>query len=124
MFSVGSKKILFMANAVSPPVEPAPAAINVMFAIQAGHIGFLGSFCLRRILFKLWQRGIHLVPRVRVRCPDIYLRVEPARIIQARSSDRDKLRDRVGLDLNGRAAFKAKAPMGLATHLTGRGMEA
>jgi hypothetical protein len=35
-------------------------------AIQAGHIGFLGSFCLRRILFELWQRGIHLVPRVRV----------------------------------------------------------
>jgi len=66
MFSVGSKKILFMASAVSPPVEPAPVAINVMFAIQAGHIGFLGSFCLRRILFKLWQHGIHLVPRVRV----------------------------------------------------------
>jgi hypothetical protein len=45
-----------------------------------------------RILFKLWQRGIHLVPRVRVACPHIHLRVEPARIIQTRRSDRDKLR--------------------------------
>src|SRR5207248_11166512 len=51
------------------------------------------------------------------------LRVEPAGIIQARSSDRDKVRERVGLDLNRRAAFSAKAPMGLAARLTGRGME-
>src|SRR5437660_5482103 len=28
--------------------------------------GFLGSFGLRRILFELWQRGIHVVPWVRV----------------------------------------------------------
>src|SRR5438132_12288123 len=59
-----------------------------------------------------------------VSLPHICLWFEPTRIIQARSSDRDKLRDRVGLDLNRRAAFRAKAPMGLATRLTGRGMEA
>src|SRR5437667_6101292 len=75
--------------------------------------------CLRRILFKLWQRGIHFVPWVRVRCPHIHLQGEPARIIQARSSDRDKLRDRVGLRHNRRAAVRAKAPMGLATRVTG-----
>src|SRR5437667_5723176 len=74
---------------------------------------------LRRILFKLWQRGIHFVPWVRVRCPHIHLQGEPARIIQARSSDRDKLRDRVGLRHNRRAAVRAKAPMGLATRVTG-----
>ena len=32
--------------------------------------------------------------------------------------------DRVGLDHNRRAAVRTKAPTGLATHLTGRGMEA
>jgi hypothetical protein len=52
------------------------------------------------------------------------MRVEPARIIQARSSDRDDVGGRVGLPMNRRAAFRAKAPMGLATHLTGRGMKA
>ena len=44
----------------------APSAIDVMFAICAGRIGFLGSFSLRWILFELWQRGIHVVPWVRV----------------------------------------------------------
>jgi hypothetical protein len=34
-----------------------------------------------RILFELWQRGIHLIPGVRIRGPDIHLRIEPARII-------------------------------------------
>src|SRR5437016_2353379 len=67
-------------------------------------LGIMVSFALFGILFKLWQRGIHLIPRVRVRCPHIHLRVEPTRIIQARSSDRGKLRDRVGLDRNRRAA--------------------
>src|SRR5947207_14429626 len=82
------------------------------------------SFVLFGILFKLWQRRIHLVPRVRVRCPHIHLRVEPARIIQARSSDCDNVRVRVGLARNRRTAVRAKASMGLATALTGRGMEA
>ncbi|MDB6023823.1 MAG: hypothetical protein JWM68_46 [Verrucomicrobiales bacterium] len=77
----------------------------------------------RRILFKLWQRGIHLVPRMRVACPDICLRAEPTRIIQARRSDRDNVRDSVRLADNRRTAFSAKAPMRLATHVTGRGME-
>jgi hypothetical protein len=72
-----------------------------------------------RIPLKLWQRGIHLVPRVRIGGPYIYLRVEPARIIKAPSSDRDKMGDRVGLDQDRRAAVRAKTPMGLATQLTG-----
>src|SRR5204862_8271992 len=70
--------------------------------------GIMFSFVLFWILFKLWQRGIHLVPRVRVGCPHIHLRAEPARIIQARSSHRDKLRDRVRLDHDRRAAVRAK----------------
>ena len=81
-------------------------------------------FALFGILFKLWQRGIHLIPRVRVRCPHIHLRIEPTRITQTRSSDRGKLRNCVGLDHNWRAAFRAKAAPGLAARLTGRGMEA
>src|SRR5882672_8400292 len=72
------------------------------------------------ILFKLWQRGIHFVPR----CPHIHLLVEPARIIQVRGSDRCKLRGCVGIDHNRRAAVWAKAPMSHATRLTGRVMEA
>ena len=84
----------------------------------------MSSFVLFGILFKLWQRGVHLVPRMRVGCPHVHLQIEPARIIQARSSDRDDVRLRVGRDLNRRAAFKAKAPTGLSARLTGRGMEA
>src|SRR6266567_2147681 len=80
--------------------------------------------CLRRILFKLLQRGIHVIPRVRVRYPHIHLRVEPARIVQARGSDRDKLRNRVGIAHNRRAAVGTKPPMGLATGFTLGGMEA
>ena len=82
------------------------------------------SFALFGILFKLWQRGIHLVPRMRVGRPHIHLWVEPAPIIQAGSSDRDKLWGRVGLAKNRRAAVRTKGPMGLATRLTRRGMEA
>ncbi|HSZ78881.1 MAG TPA: hypothetical protein VK775_15865 [Chthoniobacterales bacterium] len=52
------------------------------------------------------------------------MRTKPARIIQARGSDRDYVRDQVGLALNRGAAFWAKSTLGLATHLTGRGMEA
>src|SRR6266481_889135 len=80
-------------------------------------LGIRVSFVLFGILFKLCQRGIHLIPRMRVGCPHIYLRGEPTRIIQARSSDRDNVRDQVGLAQNRRATFRAKAPMGLATHL-------
>src|SRR5436189_173352 len=87
-------------------------------------LGILASFALFGILFKLWQCGIHLIPRVRVGCPHIHLRVEPAWIIQARRSDRGKLRDRVGLHHNRYAAVRAKTPTGLAARLTGRGMEA
>ena len=77
----------------------------------------------RRILFKLRQRGIHLVPRIRVGCPHICLRVEPARIIEARRSYRDKLGGRVGLARQRRTAFRAKTPIRLAARLARRGME-
>src|SRR5271157_6376540 len=89
---------------------------------QPDPCGRICSISRRRILFKLRQRGIHLVPRVRVACPDIYLWIEPARIIQARRPDRDNVRGRVGIALDRRAAIRAKAPTGLSTHLTGRGM--
>ena len=61
---------------------------------------------------------------MRIGGPHIHLRVEPARIIQARSSDGNKLRDRVRLDRDRRAAFRAKAPTRLAARFAGRGMEA
>lgn len=77
----------------------------------------------RGILLKLWQRGIHCIPRVRVGCPHLDLRIEPTRIIQAGSSDRDNLRDRVGLDRNGTAAFRAEAASGHSARFAGRGME-
>ena len=72
------------------------------------------------ILLKLRQRGIHLVPRMRIGCPHIGLRAEPARVIQARGSDRDNVRNRVGIAQNRRAAFRAKATMGLTAHLARR----
>src|SRR5688572_3817000 len=84
----------------------------------------LTRLVLLRILLELWQRGIHLVPWMRVGGPHIHLRIEPARIIQTRGSDGDKLWHRVGLDHYGHAAFGAEAPPGHATRLTGRGMEA
>jgi len=71
----------------------------------------------------LRQRGIHFVPSVRVRGPHIHLRFEPARIIQARGSDRNKLRNGIGLDHNRRAAVRAKAPAGHAAHFAGRRMK-
>ena len=80
-------------------------------------------FSYWRILLELWQRGIHLVPRMRVYCPHIHLRSEAARIIQARRSDRDKLRGSVGVAHDGRAAVRAKTSAGHATCLTRRGME-
>ena len=73
--------------------------------------------CLRRILFELCQRGIHVVPRMRVRYPDVHLRSEATRIVQTRGSDRDDLRLRVGLDQNRRTAGWTKPAMGLAACL-------
>jgi len=60
---------------------------------------------------------------MRVYCPHIHLRSEAARIIQARRSDRDKLRGSVGFAHDGRAAVRAKTSAGHATCLTRRGME-
>src|SRR5256885_8891190 len=65
-----------------------------------------GSSSLRRILFKLRQCGIHLIPRVCVACPHIHLQAEPAWVIHARSSDRGKLRGSIGIDHNRRAAVQ------------------
>jgi hypothetical protein len=81
------------------------------------------SSLLMSILFMLRQRGIHFVPRVRVTCPDVHLWFEPARIIQARGSDRNNLRSGIGLDHNRRPAVRAKAPAGHATHFAGRWMK-
>jgi hypothetical protein len=72
----------------------------------------------------LRQRGIHFVPWMRVTGPYVHLRFEPARIIQARGSDRNKLRNGIGLDHNRRAAVRAKAPAGHAAHFAGRRMKA
>jgi len=79
---------------------------------------------LLRVLFKLWQRGIHFVPWVRVTCPHVHLGFEPARIIQAGGSDRNKLRNGIRLDHDWRAAVRAKAPAGHAALFAGRRMEA
>jgi hypothetical protein len=68
------------------------------------------SSLLLGILFMSRQRGIHFAPRVRVTCPHVRLWFEPARIIQARGSDGNNLRDGIGLDYNRRAAIRAKAP--------------
>jgi len=72
----------------------------------------------------LRQRGIHFVPWMRVTGPHVHLWFEPARIIQARRSDRNKLRNGIGLDHNRRAAVRAKTPAGHATHFAGRRMKA
>ena len=72
----------------------------------------------------LGQRGIHFVPWVRITCPHVHLWFEPARIIQARGSDRNNLRNRIGLDHNRRAAVRAKASAGHAAHFAGRRMKA
>jgi len=79
---------------------------------------------LRWILLKLGHRAIHLVPRVRVCCPHISLRFEPAWVIQARSPDRDKLRHSVRFDHNRHAAVRAKAPAGHTAPFARRRMEA
>src|SRR5947207_15976332 len=101
-----------------PPGAPSLTSLIPFVAWTVLIFGIMPSFVLSRILFKLRQRGIHLIPRVRVRCPDIHLRVEPTRIIQARRSDRYDVRGRVGLAHNRRAAVRAKAPTGLAARLT------
>ena len=72
----------------------------------------------------LRQRGIHFVPWMRVTGPHVHLWFEPARIIQARRSDRNKLRNGIGLDHNRRAAVRAKTPAGHAAHFAGRRMKA
>ena len=72
----------------------------------------------------LRQRRIHFVPRVRVTCPDVHLRFEPTRTIQARGSDGNKLRNGIGLHHNRSAAFGAKASASHATLFAGRRMKA
>jgi hypothetical protein len=72
----------------------------------------------------LRQRRIHFVPRVRVTCPDVHLRFEPTRTIQARGSDGNKLRNGIGLHHNRSAAFGAKASASHATLFARRRMKA
>ena len=79
---------------------------------------------LLRILLKLRQRWIHFVPRVRVTCPHVHLGFEPARIIQTSASDRNKLRNGIGLDHDRRAAVRAKASASHAALFAGRRMKA
>jgi hypothetical protein len=73
---------------------------------------------LRGILLKPWRRRIHLIPGMRVGRPYIHLQIEPARIIQARSSNRDDVRIEVVPGQNRRATVAAKASMGFATGIT------
>jgi hypothetical protein len=79
---------------------------------------------LLRILFKLRQRGIHFVPWVRVTCPYVHLGFEPARIIEAGGSDRNKLWNSIGLDHDRCAAVRAKASAGHSALFAGRRMKA
>src|SRR5260370_31287406 len=115
-----------MKRLISSDIFSAAFVVMIFFPVfQASDSSWLRiqepvSLLSLRILFKLRQRGIHLIPRVRVGCPHIELLVEPARIIQARRSDRDNARVRVGLGQNRRASVPAKAPMGRATPMTGR----
>jgi hypothetical protein len=92
--------------------------------LHRGEIALLSSGWLcrsfsQRILFKLWQRGVHLVPRVRVGRPNIHLRFEPTGIIQTRRPDRCDVRVYGGLGHDRRAAVSTKLPVSLATRMTG-----
>ncbi len=49
-------------------------------------------FWWRRVLLKFRDRGIHLVPRLRIRNENIHLRLKPTRIVQRASQDSDKRR--------------------------------
>ena len=61
-----------------------------------GRNGDLFRVVERRVLLKLRQCRVHLIPGLRVRCEDIELRTKRARVIQARSTDANE--GRRGID--------------------------
>src|SRR5262249_41287370 len=72
----------------------------------------------RRIVLVFWNRGIHLVPRLRVGGEAVHLRMKPARIIQA-AGDKSDNRARHGrfrlCPSQTRPAICAKATLVFAT---------
>ncbi len=113
-----------ITSSLFPGDQPVSHDTTSRFPILLNVPASSSSSLLLRILFKLRQRGIHFVPRVRVTCPYVHLQFEPTRIIQARGSDRHKLRNGIGLDHNGRATVRTKAPAGHAAVFAGRRMKA
>ena len=70
-------------------------------AASSGHI-FGGDndsrlFCLRRVSFELWQRWVHMVPRLRVRGEDVVARTKPTRVVQTSGVDSDNWRCAFGI---------------------------
>lgn len=63
------------------------------------------------------------MPPMRVGCPNIHLLVKPTRVIQARRSDRNKLRERVGFAHDRRTAIGAETAARVAAHFTGGSVE-
>jgi len=63
--------------------------------LDGGRFGNLFRVVRRRVLLKLRQRWVHLIPRLRVRSEDIELRKKPARVIQTRSTDAYEGRRRI-----------------------------
>src|SRR6266849_7322719 len=87
-------------------------------------LGALGVLSGRRaksflIFFKLRQLRIHLIPRLRVGCPDMHLWFKQARIVQARSENTLSLvtntAEKAGAAVGTKAAFVVTA--GLAGSL-------
>ena len=84
-------------------------------AASSGHI-FGGDndsrlFCLRRVSFELWQRWVHMVPRLRVRGEDVVARTKPTRVVQTSGVDSDNWRCAFGIFSSrySRTALRAKA---------------
>jgi hypothetical protein len=81
-------------------------------------------FWWRRILLEFRNRGIHLVPWLRIRNEEIHLRLEPARIIERASQDSHKLRfcSFKFASRNTRSAFGTKTAFMFSSPDTGREM--
>ena len=77
-----------------------------------------------RILFEFRNRGIHLVPRLRVGNENIHLRLKPARIIKASSQDSHKGRfySFKFASRNSGSAFRTKTAFMFASPDAGREM--
>lgn len=81
-------------------------------------------FWWRRILLEFRNRGIHLVPWLRIRNEEIHLRLEPARIIERASQDSHKRRfcSFKFASRNTRSAFRTKTAFMFSSPDTGREM--